>query len=197
VRRWAPLEERFFDKIVYCPSGCWVWVGVVSPSQGTIGYGTIKKGTKVLMAHRVSYEIHKGPIPEGYQIDHLCRYTLCVNPYHLEAVTPQENYRRSNSISGRNARKTHCKRGHEFTDENIIRRSWGGRECRACRDEYDARRAAAYVPKERVPRTHCKAGHELVGDNIVWRYNKRGVKAWRLCRICVNAQQNERRVNVA
>jgi hypothetical protein len=81
---------------------CWQWMRAKTPR----GYGTISlriDGTQMWMpAHRHYYELHKGPIPEGYQIDHLCRNHSCVNPEHLEAVTQAENMRR-----GANTRLTH------------------------------------------------------------------------------------------
>jgi hypothetical protein len=91
-------------------------------------------------AHRVSYELHKGPIPEGLVIDHLCRVRHCVNPDHLRAVTHAVNILAGVGRGALHARKTHCVNGHEFTAENT-RLCEGGRRrrCRTC-DRVSAQR---------------------------------------------------------
>jgi hypothetical protein len=95
------------------------------------------------LAHRVSYELFKGPIPDGLQIDHLCRTTACVNPAHLEAVTQLENARRAS------AEITHCKNGHEYTLETTYRDRHGWRSCRVC----SAAAARAYYARTRNSRS--------------------------------------------
>lgn len=123
------VEERFWAKVSPEPnSGCWLWVACVDWD----GYGQFH-AAKQTTAHRFSYEMHKGPIPDGLQIDHLCRVTCCVNPDHLEAVTAGENARRSMSFAGRNARKTHCWRGHPLSGENLYIAPSGYRNCKECR----------------------------------------------------------------
>lgn len=122
------LPERFEASIAYCPTtGCWLWQG---PAMGN-GYGVFNVGHKHFSAHRFAYESLKGPIPEGLTIDHLCRNRACVNPDHMEPVTNVVNVMRGISLAAQNARKTHCKRGHEFTAENTLV-SGGRRQCRAC-----------------------------------------------------------------
>ena len=121
---------------VICESGCWQWVGTVS----TNGYG--QWGNR--RAHRAVYEMYKGPIPDGLQLDHLCRNRPCVNPDHLEPVTCRENILRGVGHTSQNARKTHCKRGHPLEGRNLrpdITRL-GGRGCRLCSN---ARRMARYA----------------------------------------------------
>lgn len=85
-------------------SGCWEWIGTLSSE----GYGRFEKD----LAHRVSYRRSVGPIPEGLQLDHLCRNRRCVNPEHLEPVTGRINTLRGETLPAMNAAKTECIHGH-------------------------------------------------------------------------------------
>ena len=113
----------FLQRIRFDPSGCWVWTG---GTKGP-GYGCYKRG----YAHRVSYQVFVGEIPEGKVMDHLCRNRICVNPDHLEPVTMGENTKRGTSPPAVNATKTHCLRGHELSGENLFM-AQGRRHCRQC-----------------------------------------------------------------
>lgn len=112
---------------------CWIWTAAIAH-----GYGRIKWGDRVAMAHRVVYELLVGPIPEGLDIDHLCRVRACVNPSHLEPVTRAVNLARGDTMFVRNAAKAECLRGHPYDEENTYKTS-KGRACRACRQERDER----------------------------------------------------------
>lgn len=131
----SSLPARFWEKVVksgptpiHRPElgSCWVWLA----GKDTSGYGCFKLG-RTRAAHRLAYEALVGPVPSGMQLDHLCRVRHCVNPAHLEVVTPRENTKRGEV--GSNMRvKTHCPQGHEYTTENTYRAPRGDRQCRTC-----------------------------------------------------------------
>lgn len=110
-------------------NGCWDWVG----TKRVDGYGCIYRGRRKVGAHRVVFEMLRGPIPNGLTLDHLCRNRGCVNPDHLEPVTAAENTLRGFGAPALNGRKTHCANGHPFSPENTIAMIEGGRPTRSCR----------------------------------------------------------------
>lgn len=127
ARPWMTDEERLWAQVVMVEN-CWQWIGAVNNN----GYGRIRAGGRNTQAHRYAYELRRGPIPDGLQIDHLCKNPTCVNPDHLEVVTLVENVMRGTSRAADNARKTHCHRGHPLSGENLSLREDGTRHCRTC-----------------------------------------------------------------
>lgn len=112
-------------------SACWIWRRT---TKGKYGQAWDPATKRMRVAHRVVYERLVGPVPDGLELDHLCREQHCVNPDHLEPVTHQENVRRG--FAGAVARaKTHCMRGHLLAGENVRFRQNGTRQCRACQNE--------------------------------------------------------------
>lgn len=98
-------------------TGCWLWLLTVDRS----GYGNMRMDGRSRGAHRISYEVHIGSVPDGMVLDHLCRVRSCVNPSHLEPVTNRENCLRGAVV------KTHCLRGHPLSGENLRFRPERGR----------------------------------------------------------------------
>lgn len=126
------IQGRFWPKVAAVGNvcECWEWTAAKLKS----GYGVLGVGGRTACAHRIAYEISIGPIPDGLEIDHLCSNRSCVNPWHLEPVTHQENQRRGlagETMAQIHRNKTHCPSGHPYDAENT-RIYKGFRNCRAC-----------------------------------------------------------------
>ena len=142
-KRKDPLV-RFNDKFTvstthsYEGKPCWIWTATTNNG----GYGQFWFDSKDVGAHRWMYETLVGPIPEGLQIDHLCRVRNCINPKHLEPVTCGENVRRGDHWC---RRKTHCPQGHPYDEDNTLIYRSGSRACKECNRE---RGREAYLKKK-------------------------------------------------
>ncbi|MBA4019174.1 MAG: HNH endonuclease [Pirellula sp.] len=130
----AADEKRFWSKVEKIEGGCWIWTA--GKVAGGYGHITFRRDGKQVdqLAHRLAYQLLVGPIPEGLEIDHLCRNRACVNPEHMEAVTSRVNTLRGNTRAAANLAKTHCHRGHELNEANVYRgkNAPNQRICREC-----------------------------------------------------------------
>lgn len=136
-----PVPLRLSYNIVVDDNGCWIWQGNVSGP----GYGTLNLAGKSRLAHRISYELFIGHIPEGLDLDHLCRVRRCINPNHLEPVTRKVNLHRGETWKWRLDKLT-CKYGHPLEGSNLRKGKGRERICIACDNrrsrERNARRRA-------------------------------------------------------
>lgn len=134
--RYQPIEQRLAARLTIDTSGCLIWTGRRLPK----GYGQITVGGKNKMVHRLMHQLYNGPVPPGWEVDHLCRVPACAAPAHLEAVTPEENRRRQTLAH------TTCRRGHPITPGNVGSdgpKNPTSRRCLTCRrTDQRARRAA-------------------------------------------------------
>jgi len=131
------LVEKFCDKLLLTNKNCWEWYGALRN-----GYGFLSWKGKQPYTHRIMFEAANGAIPDGLEIDHLCRNRACCNPEHLEAVTPQINVLRGDIGKAARARaklRIHCPHGHPYSGENTYKRKDGSRECLICRKKSNCR----------------------------------------------------------
>jgi len=118
MNAYARIEDKFT-----IGDACWDWTAAKTAG----GYGELTVDSQMTYAHRFVYELQVGPIPDGLEIDHLCRNKGCVRPDHLEPVTHQENGRRAAT------RRSHCNRNHPLVDGNLSIDNRGRRECLTCK----------------------------------------------------------------
>jgi hypothetical protein len=136
----ATLQADPWQAIDMLSGECWLWTRALWRN----GYGKVKVNGRVTYAHRFLYELCVGPIPKGLELDHLCRNHACVNPEHLEPVTPTVNNRRGL----RGVLKATCAQGHAWIEENIyVRPNDGVRKCHICQLECNRR---AYQRRKRA-----------------------------------------------
>lgn len=128
------LPDRFWSKCIPEPnSGCWLWLA----AHNADGYGRYHVPGRLALAHRAAFEALIGPVPDGFELDHKqCQTPCCVNPAHVEAVTPLVNWQRGNAPSRAAAERDHCINGHPYEDGDVRVSASGDfvqRVCRQCR----------------------------------------------------------------
>ncbi len=131
-------ESRFWTH-VNKTAACWLWTGLINIG----GYGSVRWRGRVGGAHIVSYQLLVGELPEGTELDHLCRVRHCVNPAHLEPVSHAVNMSR-----GSWALKTHCPQGHEYTGRNVM-----------------------HIPSRPTAR-YCRECHRIASHEVYMRTNR-------------------------
>lgn len=125
----SKLLTRFYNKTELLQNGCVVWIGA---DDGTNRYGRFWLKNKLISAHRASYLMFVGDIPDGMTVDHICQNTKCVNSLHLRLLTQKDNVLAGNGLSAKNKRKTHCNRGHKLAGSNLLVSVGGKRTCKTC-----------------------------------------------------------------
>ncbi len=169
---YSVSDAQFFNG-----TPCWIWHGAIKSKSGYGSFGWTRRSQSI-HAHRAAFRLMSGDIPGGMQIDHLCRVRNCVNPSHLEVVTPGENIRRGLAPAlarDRQLAKTHCPSGHPYDSENTY--NWPGHISRACIQCKRERERAKCTG--RTPILNCKNGHPFTPESTY--LDKHG---WRSCLIC-------------
>lgn len=180
-RAWPKIERRG-------PNECWPWTGACNGRARLGKYGHLSRGPGLghVYAHRLVYEHTYGPVPDGHDVDHLCRNTLCCNPAHLRALPARENQVVvSSSPSSLNRVKTQCKRGHRFTPDNTyVNPTDGKRSCRTCSRSRDltrpsrrkvvtnpqTKRGKANQRSAQALRRRCLCGKVIAGNPGWWAH---------------------------
>lgn len=138
--------QRFWSKVELSKTTdpCWLWTGCLANKRRVLKYGRFQNKGRAVAAHRFAFEDIAGPIPENLTLDHLCKNTLCVNPWHLEPVTRGVNVLRGQAPPAQNARKQTCPRGHPYSGDNLYERPSrpGYKLCRACIKAWNNREKA-------------------------------------------------------
>lgn len=155
--RWKPIPvaQRFWSKVEKLPDdGCWIWLAAVNANgYGVFSVGTLGLGTRrTVLAHRFAYEEAHGPMPDGRELDHICRTPACVRESHLEPVPHLINMRRGIAGAINRARqraKTHCPKGHSYSGPNLYVDNHGFRYCKACKNDLQRREKYATKWKQR------------------------------------------------
>jgi hypothetical protein len=138
------MTERRFWARVSVSDACWEWKLVLKGGYAHVANGIETPHGRTVACHRAAYMFAVGPIPDGYEVDHLCFNTACVRPEHLEAVPPLVNTRRSNSL-GKVERADQCANGHSLDVHGVVRAERKQPRCRQCESESSRR----YIAKKK------------------------------------------------
>lgn len=175
ARYWSKVERQT-EPCAHRPDlgPCWLWTGTIN--QG--GYGRFTLDGHMVVAHRVGFLLAGLTIPDGFDLDHLCRVRSCVFPGHLEPVTPRENVLRGEGFAAEYARRTHCPSGHEYAAANVYLYR-GKRYCRACQPRFR---------RELLERKRAEV--RLLGAEAKVPHGRHGTYANYQCRcpVCVEAE---------
>jgi hypothetical protein len=187
----CPLEVDVLGRPIV--GDCWVWTAC----RNDDGYGIIGVDHKTAGVHLAIWRDENGPLPEGMQLDHLCRVRACWRPEHIELVTHAVNMERGEGIDRLMAAKTHCDNGHEFTEANTFLHHGRYRGCKTCRREASRalRRRRSVHPlgwNANQAKTSCLRGHlfDETNTHIIHRANGRTSRA---CRACLRDADHARR----
>lgn len=137
TRTLSDIFDSFDAKYIPEPnSGCWIWCAA-NGGRDNRKYGYIRVSKeRMIHAHIFSYFTYKGDVPKGLVLDHICKNSECVNPDHLEPVTHRVNILRGDGLGAKHARRTHCNKGHPFTEDNVVHFSSEiRRRCLICQRE--------------------------------------------------------------
>lgn len=181
-RKKRPAAERFWEKVdrngpvpSHAPSlgNCWIWTASTAANGW---YGQFShEPRKLIGAHRWAWQSEHGQIPDGMDLDHLCRTSLCVRPSHLEPVPHRVNVLRGAGVAAYAARATHCRLGHPYSGNNLIVTKDGTRACRECRRRYqrinpDSSSVRRMTPEEAVEIRAAYAAGGVTQKELAERY---------------------------
>jgi hypothetical protein len=186
------LPDRFWDKVnkdgpihPILGTRCWVWTA----AKFRLGYGNFHNGLVNISAHVASWQDENGPVPQGHELDHLCRVPACCRPSHLDPVTHAENIRRGRTgevTKARHAAKTHCPAGHQYNEENTMMGKQGKNGeytvrrckicCRAAVKEYN--KSHPKNRKKRMTESDCRALNVLVQRQSLVCAQEFGLLLW-------------------
>ena len=201
-------EARFWPKVDKSGRNpdfpdCWEWTAGKLGDYGSFTVFRYGKWTKQAASAFIWEALH-GPVEKGLEVCHKCNNKLCVRPDHLEVGTRSHNQRYSVlTKTNNNSRKTHCKHGHPYDEENTIwiiskKTGFKTRDCKTCQKEWRRQYRDRIKAKQGLPPgrrktfTHCRRGHEFDVVGVKTGTNKDG-RVWRTCKECIRMNEEKRK----